>query len=441
VIRRIARGIDERVGAAKWARNALNHIFPDHWSFMLGEVAFYSFAVLVLTGVFLTFFFEPSLKQVVYHGTYKPLDGVQMSAAYQSAIRLSFDVRAGLVFRQIHHWAALVFLAAIVTHVARIFFTGAFRRPREINWIVGTTLLLLALANGFAGYSLLDDLLSGTGLRIAYSIGLSIPIVGTWLVSLLFGGEFPGTVIISRLYIIHVFIIPILIGGLLSVHLALVWRQRHTQFPGPGRTERNVVGSHMFPTYAAKSVALFLGLFAVLALLGGLAQINPIWLYGPYDPAAVSTAAQPDWYVGWLEGALRLFPPWEIRLGGYVIAEPFFPGVLIPGLFFLGMYAYPFVEARLTGDRLDHELLDSPRFHATRTAIGVGVLTWFIVLFVAGGQDVLAANWHISVQALARTLRVLALVLPFVTAWIARSWCRSLAAGTRRRAPEPAPRA
>ena len=430
MIKRLTRAVDERVGAASWIRSALNHVFPDHWSFMLGEVAAYSFVILVITGVYLTFFFDPSLGEVTYTGSYAPLDGVSMSHAYESVIRLSFDVRAGLVVRQIHHWAALVFLGAIVVHAARVFFTGAFRKPRELNWIIGVTMLLLALANGFLGYSLLDDLLSGLGLRIAYSIGESIPVVGTWLVSLVFGGEFPGDAYLGRFYILHVLVVPVLIAGALSTHLALVWRQKHTQFPAPGHTERNVVGSKLFPTYAARSLALFLALFAILAGLGGLAQINPVWLWGPYDPAATTSAAQPDWYVGWLEGALRLFPPWEIRVAGYVVPNPFFPGVLLPGLLFLGMYAYPFVERRLTGDRRRHELLDRPRDHPVRTGLGVGVITFLTVLFVAGSQDVIAANVDISVQSVVWTLRIAVLALPPATALVAWAWCRSLASGT-----------
>lgn len=428
LIRRAARAVDERVGGATWVRRALDHVFPDHWSFMLGEVAAYAFLVLVGTGTYLTLFFDASLADTTYRGAYAPLRGVRMSEAYASVVHLSFDVRAGLVIRQIHHWAALVFVGAIAVHAARIFFTGAFRKPREINWFVGTTMLLLALANGFAGYSLVDDLLSGIGLRIAYSIGESIPLVGTWLVGLFFGGEFPGTAYLGRLYVLHVLVVPVLIAGLLSLHLALVWRQKHTQFPGPGRTERNVVGSSLFPTYAARSLSLFLGLFAILCLLGGLVQINPIWLWGPYEPSATTTAAQPDWYVGWLEGALRLFPPWEVRVGGYVVPNPFFPGVLMPGLFFGTMYAYPFIERRLTGDRASHELLDRPRDHPVRTATGVAALTYLAVLFVAGSQDVLAARMHVSVQALAWGLRAGVFVLPALAWWITWSWSRGLAA-------------
>src|SRR4051812_26107308 len=318
---------------------------------MLGEIALYSFVILLLTGTYLTFFFDPGSKEVTYHGSYKPLVGVRMTEAYRSAVRLSFDVRAGLVFRQIHHWAALVFLAAIVAHACRIFFTGAFRKPRELNWLIGVTLAVLALANGFLGYSLLDDLLSGTGLRIAYSIAESIPLVGAWVASLFFGGEFPGDASIRRLFIAHELLVPAAIATLIAAHLAMIWRQKHTQFPGPGRTESNVVGSRLYPTYLMKSLSLFFGLFAVLAVLGGLFQINPIWLYGPFEPSAVTTAAQPDWYVGWLEGALRLFPPWEVRVAGVMVPNPFFPGVLVPALFFGGMYAYPFLERRVDRGR------------------------------------------------------------------------------------------
>jgi ubiquinol-cytochrome c reductase cytochrome b subunit len=245
VVRRIARWFDDRLAASRFARTSLNKVFPDHWSFMLGEVALYCFVVLILTGIYLSIFFVPSDKDVIYQGSYAALRGTHMTQAYESTIRLSFDVRAGLVMRQIHHWAALVFIAAIVMHLCRIFFTGAFRRPRELNWLVGVTLLVLAIFNGFAGYSLPDDLLSGTGLRIAYSIALAIPVVGTWIAFLLFGGEFPAHDILSRLFVVHILIIPAAIATLLAAHLAILWRQKHSQFAGRGRTNENVVGSRL----------------------------------------------------------------------------------------------------------------------------------------------------------------------------------------------------
>src|SRR5947209_4083863 len=411
---------------------------------MLGEVALYCFVILVLTGVFLTFFFNASAHEVVYHGSYKPLEGVRMSEAYRSTVRLSFDVRAGLVMRQIHHWAALLFAASVVAHLCRIFFTGAFRRPRELNWVIGVTLLVLVILNGFTGYSLPDDLLSGTGLRIAYSIALSIPIAGTWLAFLFFGGEFPATALIPRLFVIHVLLIPAIIVGLLTAHLAILWRQKHTQFRGPGRREDNVVGSHLWPTYAAKSVGLFGLVFAVIAALAGLAQVNPVWLYGPFEPSAVSTAAQPDWYLGWLEGALRIFPPWDVVIFHHTISEVFFPAVVLPSVTFGLLYLWPVMEAWVTKDRATHHLLDRPRDRPVRTAIGVGVLTFYSVLLLAGGQDIFAQQLNVSIGAVVITFRILLFALPVLTAWFSWKLCRDLLAGEQQHKepagePEPEP--
>ncbi|HET6832906.1 MAG TPA: ubiquinol-cytochrome c reductase cytochrome b subunit [Acidimicrobiales bacterium] len=425
---RIARWIDSRLGAAKFARTALNKVFPDNWSFMLGELALYSFVVLVLTGIYLTFFFDASTNEVVYTGSYEPLRGVEMTEAYRSALELSFDVRAGLVMRQIHHWAALLFLAAITVHLARVFFTGAFRRPREINWIIGCTLLPLAMFNGLFGYSLLDDQLSGTGLRIVYGITISIPLVGTWAASLLFGGEFPGPDIIQRLYVIHILLVPALIAILIAAHLAILVRHKHTQFPGPGRREDNVVGERFWPTYASKALGLFFLTSAVLAFLGGVFQINPIWIYGPFDPAEVSTASQPDWYMGWLDGALRIMPGWEIRAFGFEIPNPFFPGVLLAGVTFALLYAWPFLEARVTGDYAEHHLLDRPRQRPVRTALGAATLSFYVICFVGGAADVLASTFGLSVNAILWTFRVLVLAVPPVVAWVTYRLCKELSA-------------
>jgi ubiquinol-cytochrome c reductase cytochrome b subunit len=428
IVEKTVRGLDKRLGLARFARSALNKVFPDHWSFMIGEIAMYCLVVLIVTGVYLTFFFVPDSRQVIYHGSYAPLRGVRMSAAYESTLHVSFDVRAGLLMRQIHHWAALLFIGSILVHLLRIFFTGAFRKPRELNWMVGLTLFLLALGNGFTGYSLPDDLLSGTGLRIAYSVLLSIPLAGSWLAFLVFGGEFPSDDIIPRLFVIHVLIVPALIVGLLTIHLAMLVRQKHTQFAGRGRTERNVVGSKLWPTFTAKTLGLFFFVFAVCAALGGLAQINPVWLYGPFDPSAVSAGSQPDWYIGWLEGALRLMPPWEIRFAGFEIPNPFFPGVLLPGITFTILYLWPWIEERLTKDHAHHHILDRPRDRPRRTAIGVAVLAFYVVLFFAGGNDVLAARFDLSVNAVTYVFRVLLFVLPVVSAVVTYRLCNELAA-------------
>jgi ubiquinol-cytochrome c reductase cytochrome b subunit len=427
VINRLARWVDDRLGTSKFARSTLDKVFPDHWSFMLGEIALYCFVILVATGVFLTFFFDPSAKEVTYHGSYKALQGVTMSQAYSSTVKLSFDVRAGLVIRQIHHWAALFFLVAIVAHLCRVFFTGAFRRPREINWVVGVSLLALAMFNGFTGYSLPDDLLSGTGLRIAYSVILSVPVAGTWLAFLLFGGEFPSEAFLSRLFVIHVLLVPGIIIGLLGAHMAILWRQKHTQFPGKGRKDENVIGPRLWPTYTVKSIGLFATVAAVCAALSGLVQINPVWLYGPFKPAAVSTAAQPDWYVGWLEGALRLAPPWRLHLFGRVVPEVFVPGAVIPGLTFILLGLWPFIEARVTGDRSEHHLLDRPRDRPVRTAIGVGVLTFYAMLLVAGGQDIIAQKLAVDIGPVTLALKVLVVAVPLGAALLAWKLCHDLA--------------
>jgi ubiquinol-cytochrome c reductase cytochrome b subunit len=426
IVRRAVRWVDDRLGATSFTREALNKVFPDHWSFMIGEIALYCFVFLVATGTFLAFFFVPSAREVVYRGSYDPLHGVEVSEAFASVLRLSFDVRAGLVIRQAHHWAALLFVAAIVAHLARIFFTGAFRRPRELNWIIGVTLLLLAILNGFTGYSLPDDLLSGTGLRIAYSILLSVPLIGTWLAYLAFGGEFPAPDILSRLQVLHIYLVPLAMFGLIAAHLAIIWRQKHTQFPGRGRTETNVVGSVLWPTYAARSVGLFFALSALLGAMGGLLQINPVWLYGPFIPEAVSSPAQPDWYVGWLEGALRIFPPWEPELFGLRLPNPFFPGILLPLVTFALLYAWPFLEARFTGDRAEHHLLDRPRDRPLRTAIGVGVLSFYAVLLLAGSNDILARFLGVPVGGVTAVFRALVFVLPLVAALIAHRVMRAL---------------
>jgi len=430
MITRLLGWFDDRLHTSKFTRSAINKIFPDHWSFMIGEIAMYCLVILIVTGVYLTFFFVPDSREVIYHGSYVPLKGVKMSAAFASTLDISFRVRAGLVMRQMHHWAALVFVASIVVHMCRVFFTGAFRRPREINWIIGVTLLVASIANGFFGYSLLDDLLSGTGVRVAYSMMLSIPLAGTWLAFLFFGGEFPNTEFITRFFVLHVLLLPAIIVGLLTAHLAILWRQKHTQFRGQGRTETNIAGSRLWPSYAMKSAGLFLMVTSVLAALAGLAQINPVWLYGPYDAtqaAAVTSGSQPDWYVGWVDGALRVMPGWEIRAFGHTIANPFFPGILMPGLTFLGLYLWPFIERRFTKDADPHNLLDRPRDAPVRTGLGAAMLAFYGILFMAGGNDVLAGIFGVAPESITNLFRFGLFAVPVGVFLVTRKVCQDLA--------------
>ncbi|HET9613759.1 MAG TPA: cytochrome b N-terminal domain-containing protein, partial [Candidatus Limnocylindrales bacterium] len=378
-----------------------------------------SYVILVLTGIFLTFFFAADTRPTTYDGPYAPMRGAQVSAAFDSVLRLSFEVRAGLLMRQIHHWTALVFVAAIVVHASRIFFTGAFRRPRELNWLVGVGLLIMALAAGFTGYSLPDDLLSGTGLRILDSVVLSIPFIGPWLAYLIFGGEFPTTELIGRLYTIHIMLLPLLMIGGITTHLLILWFQKHTQFPGGRARETNVVGRHFWPGQVFRSLGLFFLTAATLALVGGLVQINPVWIYGPYVPYAVSSPAQPDWYVGWLEGLLRMGLSFEPVILGIRIPSLFLPAIVIPGVIFTGFALWPFIEARLSHDDRDHQLLQWPWQAPVRLGIGVGVLTLFVVLTLVGGNDVLAAYLHIGLEDMTRVGRILAVVAPVVAGVVA----------------------
>jgi len=420
--------LDERVGASKGVKFLFRKIFPDHWSFMLGEVALYSFIILLLTGTFLTFFYVPSVAETTYNGAYLPLGNQRMSEAFASTVSLSFDVRGGMLMRQIHHWAALIFVAAIATHMFRVFFTGAFRKPRELNWVIGSILALLAIIEGFAGYSLPDDLLSGTGLRIASSIILAIPVVGSYISFFLFGGQFPGEIFISRLFTIHVLLLPAIFLALIGAHLVLLVVQKHTQYPGPGRTNDNVVGYPLYPVYAAKAGGFFFIVFGVTALMGALFTINPIWMYGSYDPSPVTAGSQPDWYMGWLDGAVRITPGFfEFTLLGFTFSfNIIIPALIVPALVTIPMILYPWIEQWATGDRREHHLLDRPRNAPVRTGLGVMAITFYLLLLVSGGNDIIASQLHLSINDITNSLRLLVFVLPPIAFWIAKRICMGL---------------
>jgi ubiquinol-cytochrome c reductase cytochrome b subunit len=428
VIRGLFRFVDERSGAAPFLRKALRYVFPDHWSFLLGEVALYAFIVLVGTGIYLAFFFDPSTATTHYHGTYLPLRGHEMSHAYRSALDLSFKVKAGLLLRQTHHWAADVFVAAIVLHMLRVFFTGAFRKPRDLTYLIGLAMLGTALLEGYLGYSLVDDLLSGMGLAIGYSVLMSVPFVGGNLASLLWGGPFPGAPAFeSRMYIAHVFLFPILIATLLGAHLVLVAARHHTQFRGRRKTERKVVGVPTFPGQTPRSLGLLFAVCAVLFLLGGLVQINPIWLWGPYHVGDATNGAQPDWYLGWLIGALRLVPSFDVTIGGYtLVPNPFWGGAAFPIVVFGVLFLYPWLERRLTGDVAFHNLLDRPRDAPRRTAFGVAFFTWVFVVFLAGASDRVFIFLGISYAAQIWVYRVAVFVLPVVAFFVTHRVCLEL---------------
>ncbi len=428
---RTADYLDQRTGIGTAVKEFARKIFPDHWSFLLGEIALYSFVTLLISGVFLTMFFVPSMAEVHYDGPWPTMHGVEMSEAFASTLRLSFEVRGGLLMRQIHHWAALIFMAAIVTHMMRVFFTGAFRKPRELNWVVGFVLLILGLAAGFSGYSLPDDVLSGNGLRITDGVIKAIPIVGSYLSYFVFGGEFPGHDIIPRLFTVHILLVPGLILALIALHLFFVVLHKHTQYPGSGRTNANVVGYPLFPIYVAKAGGYFFVVFGVIALMGATLSINPVWNYGPYDPSPVSAGAQPDWYMLFLEGSLRLMPGQTeyVLFGpdGYTLSlNVLIPAVVVPGVLFTLLALYPFVESFATGDKREHHVLDRPRNRPFRTAFGVSLLTAFFILVLAGSNDLIATHFHLSINDITWVFRFLFFLGPWAAFVITKRICLGL---------------
>ncbi|GAA3396492.1 MULTISPECIES: cytochrome b [Streptomyces] len=423
---RVADWADGRLGIYTLAKANMRKIFPDHWSFMLGEVCLYSFLIIILTGVYLTMFFHPSMNEVEYTGPYVPLQGQLMSEAFNSTMHISFEVRGGLLIRQIHHWAALIFLAGMFVHMMRVFFTGAFRKPREINWLFGFLLFFLGMFTGFTGYSLPDDLLSGTGVRFMQGAILSVPVVGTYLSMFLFGGEFPGGDFVARFYSAHVLLLPGIMLGLVVAHLILVFVHKHTHFEGPGRTNKNVVGMPLLPVYMAKAGGFFFLVFGVIAIISAIASINPIWALGPYRPDQVSTGAQPDWYMGFAEGLIRVMPGWEINIWGHTLVL----GVFIPLVIFplvLGAIAvYPFIESWITGDKREHHIAQRPRNAPTRTAFGVAWITAYMIMLVGGGNDLWATHFHLSINSITWFVRIFFFVGPVIAFIVTKRICLGL---------------
>ncbi|PRH80219.1 ubiquinol-cytochrome c reductase cytochrome b subunit [Streptomyces solincola] len=423
---RVADWADGRLGIYSLAKANMRKIFPDHWSFMLGEICLYSFIIIILTGVYLTLFFHPSMNEVHYHGSYVPMQGIRMTEAYASTLDISFDVRGGLLIRQIHHWAALIFIAGMFVHMMRVFFTGAFRKPRELNWMFGFLLFVLGMFTGFTGYSLPDDLLSGTGVRFTQGAILATPIVGTYLSMFLFGGEFPGHDIIARFYSIHILLLPGIMLGLVVAHLILVFYHKHTQFPGPGRTNKNVVGMPLLPVYMAKAGGFFFLVFGVIAIIAALFTINPIWALGPYRPDQVSTGAQPDWYMGFAEGLVRVMPGWEINLWGHTLVLGVFIPLVVFGLVLGAIAMYPFIESWITGDKREHHILDRPRNAPTRTALGVAWVTSYMIMLIGGGNDIFATHLHLSINSITWFVRISYFVGPVIAFIVTKRICMGL---------------
>lgn len=399
--RRVVTWFDDRLGTNAAVGYFRDKIFPDHWSFYLGEFALYCFIVLIATGVWLTFAFDSAPQN-----------------AYASVLALADHAHPiGYLIRQVHHWAAVTFVAAILVHMARIFFTGAFRRPRELNYMIGLTMLVLASLTGFTGYSLPNDLLSGTGLRIADSVALSVPFIGSWAASVLNGADYyPGPLLSSHLYTIHVYYLPIAIAVLLSGHLGLVIFQKHTQFT---RDPQRVVGRRFWPDYALRTIAVLGATIAVLVILATFFEINPIETYGEYHPWLIGNPAEPDWYAAFLDGSLRLGPSTEVVIFGHPIPPIFWPGVVLPLVAIGILYCWPFIESRLTGDTAHHDVLDVPTQAPLRVGVGAAFIFEGVLLTIAAADDQISRTAHVPLDPLVWILRSLLLVGPFVAGLLA----------------------
>ncbi|MFK4267572.1 cytochrome bc1 complex cytochrome b subunit [Streptomyces milbemycinicus] len=422
---KVAEWTRGRLGVRNLTRSGMRKAFPDHWSFMLGEICLYSFLIVIATGIYLSLYFHPTMNQVEYRGSYMPLRGQMVSEAFDSTMHISFDVRGGLLIRQAHHWAAVIFVAGIFLHMMRVFFTGAFRRPRELNWVFGFLLLVLAMFAGLTGYDLPGDLLSGTGLVVVNGTLLSVPIVGTYLSMFLFGGEFPGNDLVARFNTIHVLVIPGLMVGLIVAHLILVFRHKHTQYPGPGRTNRNVIGMPL-RVHAVKASGYFFLVTGVIFVIASIAQINPIWEYGPYRPDQVSAGSQPDWYMGVADGLIRVMPGWEISIWGHTLAlDNLIPLLAGVGLF-LVMGAYPFIEAWVTDDDREHHLLDRPRNRPVRTGLGAAWISVYLVVLIGAGNDIIATQFHVSVNSVTWAVRIGLFLVPIVVYTVTKRWALGL---------------
>ena len=398
--------LDDRLGLGE-AQTFLGKAFPAEDSYLLGEVAAFCFLLLVLTGVFLGFFFEPSTSDVEYTGSVAQYQGQEMPEAFVSVLNITYDVPFGMLIRRMHHWAAHLFVASIGLHMLRVFFTGAYRNPREINWVVGSGLAGLSMFAAYTGYALPFDEFASTAVGIGYNVASSVPILGDPLAQIVFGGEFPSSATIPRLFFLHVLLIPIAIAGLLGLHMVILIRQKHTEAPREadvgGREpvdsddDSVVVGLPMVPNQAAVSAVVFFLTLAVLSLLAGFLPVHNIAEYGPMDPASTPSLIMPDWFLMWGYGFLKLVPSWmSFDLLGIHVSSEFLGGLVLPGLVFVALVAWPFVDYEEEPVHFGANPLERP----FPTAVGVAGIVFIMVASIAGMDVIVAEILHTTTAAL-----------------------------------------
>jgi len=419
------------------ASEFMGKAFPDDDSFLLGEVALFCFVVLVSTGIFLGFFYEPSTTAVEYEGSVAQYQGDQLPAAFSSVLNITYDVPFGMLIRRIHHWAAHLFVAAMALHMLRVFFTGAYRNPREPNWLVGTGLAGLSMFAAYTGYALPYDEFASTAVGIGYNVAKSVPILGDPLASIVFGGSFPTSATIPRLFFLHVLVIPVAIGGLIAVHMVILMRQKHTEAErerdvvgpmppegsesgraadgGVATVDRDddsvVVGLPAFPNQAAVSAVVFFLTMATLSLLAGFLPVHNVAAYGPNDPASTPTLIMPDWFLMWGYGFLKLTPAWmSVDVLGIHVSSEFVGGLLLPGLVFGAVALWPFVDREPEPVHFTANPLERP----FPTAVGIAGVTFVMVASIAGMDVIVAEVLHTSTAALKPYLTAALVLVPAV---------------------------
>lgn len=418
--------LDERVAHRHVGEAASRKIFPSHWSFLLGEVALISFLVLVGTGIFLTMFYVPSAEQTVYEGSSAVHQGRELPEAYESVVRLTHDVNAGLLVRRVHRAASHLFIFATLAHFARIVLTGAFQRPREPNYHIGLALLLLAVATGWVGHNLPLDTLAVTSYRIFYAMALSVPWVGDPVALWIFGGEFPTTQMISRFFSVHVLWLPLTITGVITLHMLLVLRQQHTQAPEEGVDgQTTVVGEPLWPWQAVTTMVLFLLVVGILAASAVLVPWSDVDYVGPYRLGSVVNQSHPDWFLIWVEGLLRLVPAFELDLLGATWTQVFVVGTAVPLLVVALLFAYPWIERRTVGPTGNVHVLDHPLDVPFRAGMVAFSVTFFLVATVAGAHDVVARLLFAPIELVTWVLQAAILVLPPAAGLAVAAYARS----------------
>jgi quinol-cytochrome oxidoreductase complex cytochrome b subunit len=412
----LATALDRRVG-----RSAEHpSLWPTDFWRLVGHLAIAMFVLLAVTGIALSVWYRPSTAPVVYTGSAALYDGATLPQAFATVVHISEDVPGGLLLRRVHMAASHVFLAAIAAHLLRVMFTGAYRRPRLANHLVGLGLLLLALGMLYTGENLLYDLVSGASLRIGYSALLSIPLVGDSLAPLVFGGEFPAGDVVTRSWILHVFVLPPMFVGGLLLHLWLVHRRTPASWQREDvDVQRFAVGRPLWPDATARFALLGALSTAIVVASAAFVPWADVELEGPFRAAEVTNTLHPPWTLFFLSGGLRVVPAIDLVLGPVRITNVFVAGVVVPGLLIGALAAYPLVERWRLGDDVDHHELAHPLDVPMRAGVIAALTTVTVLLTVSAAVDSVAFFFRQPVETIIWALRIALLTLPVLATVLA----------------------